>query len=135
MTPSMNTFRSTVVCLLSCFVLPAFGGEPAAPAPVAKEPESALVRYFSQDYMLGDWGGRRTALREAGVDLEFFYFGSVPTNLSGGIDEGSVYQHAFLFTLDLDTEKLGWWNNGKFHLSAVWLEGDPFSTTYVGDFN
>jgi porin len=128
--------------LIACFLSITFSSSNVfSQTPVATETtaekteESALVRYFSQDYMLGDWGGRRTELRENGIDVEFFYFGSVPTNLEGGIREGSVYQHALLFALDLDTEKLGWWKDGKFHASGVWLEGDPFSTTYVGDFN
>jgi len=88
-----------------------------------------------QDYMLGDWGGLRSRLAQNGVEFEFFYVGSMPTNLAGGIRAGSAYQHGFLAALDLDTEKLGWWEGGLFHLSGVSLEGRPFANTYVGDLN
>jgi porin len=125
-------FLTSYLALASVVV---FAAETGAPEPRSQEEESALVRYFSQDYMLGTWGGRRTELAKQGIDMEFFYVGSVPTNFSGGIRQGSVYQHGFLFALDLDTEKLGWWQDGHFNLSGVWLEGPPFSTTYVGDFN
>lgn len=88
-----------------------------------------------QDYMLGDWGGLRTQLAENGVDFEFFYVGSMPTNLAGGIRAGSAYQHGFLAALDFDTEKLGLWKGGHFHVSGVSLEGRPFADNYIGDLN
>lgn len=114
------------------------GGEPAspkAPTAAAAPAPSGLEAWFMQDYMLGDWGGFRTDLANNGVGFEFFYIGSVPSNLDGGIDEGSVYQHALLMMMDLDTGKMGLWEGGRLHASAVWLEGDLFSATHVGDFN
>ncbi len=108
-------------------------GSPAAPPPPPSA--SGVERWFTQDYMLGDWSGLRTDLADNGVAFELFYLGSVPSNLSGGIREGSVYQHALLLALDLDTEKLGAWEGGRFHAAGIWLEGDPFSQTYVGDLN
>ena len=112
---------------------PANAGEPLPPT--LEPTPSALERYFMQDYMLGDWGGLRTKLAENGVEFEFFYVGSMPTNLGGGIRAGTAYQHGFLAALDLDTEKLGLWGGGHFHVSGVSLEGRPFADTYVGDLN
>lgn len=138
-----HTVSSTRSCLLSlpavaiCLLLgtpPAGAGTPPlSPAPTP--PASCIEHWFSQDYMLGDWGGLRTDLADHGAEFEFFYLGSLPSNLSGGIREGSVYQHALLLALDLDTAKLGLWKGGHLHASGVWLEGDPFSETYVGDLN
>lgn len=106
-----------------------------APPPAPPPAPSGVEAFFTQDYLLGDWGGARTSLADAGVGLEFFYFGSVPTNLSGGIKTGSVYQHAFLFALDLDLDKLVGWGGATIHSSAVWLEGEPFSSEFIGDLN
>ncbi|TDU70612.1 OprB family porin [Prosthecobacter fusiformis] len=132
----MNTrfnITAAVAALVSSVALLSHAG---APAPLVEAPpSSALEQYFMQDYMLGDWGGLRTRLAENGVDFEFFYVGSMPTNLGGGIRAGSAYQHGFLAAMDLDTEKLGWWNGGHFHVSGVSLEGRPFADTYVGDLN
>jgi porin len=138
MTPSN---RSAPLTIASAFfsllltVVPALAGDPTPPPAPANPEESALVRYFSQDYMLGTWGGRRTELAKNGVDFELFYIGSLPSNISGGIKTGTVYQHALLFAIDFDTAKLGLWEGGRLHASGVWLEGDPFSRTYVGDTN
>lgn len=126
LTLTIASFFSSVAALSQ-----AGDSAPAKPSP----PASAIENWFSQDYMLGDWGGLRTDLADNGVEFEFFYLGSLPSNLSGGIREGTVYQHALLLALDLDTEKLGGWKGGRFHASGVWLEGDPFSATYVGDLN
>lgn len=124
-----------VLPLLAGSLQPSFAGVAAPPASTVPPPATGLEAFFTQDYLLGDWGGVRTDLAEAGVGLEFFYFGSVPSNLSGGIKTGSVYQHALLLAADLDLEKLVGWKGGLLHASAVWLEGEPFSSTYIGDLN
>jgi porin len=116
-----------------------FAGAPAsakAPVPAVSEPQSDLEAWFMQDYMLGDWGGLRTDLAAHGIGFEFFYIGSMPTNMHGGIDTGTEYQHALLLITDLDTEKMGLWKGGRVHVSGVWLESsDLFSANHVGDFN
>ena len=97
---------------------------------------NVFVRWATQDYLLGDWGGLRSNLSRHGADFEFFYAGSVPDNLAGGIRTGAVYQGAVLATLDLDSEKLLGYEGGKFHVSSLWLHGHkPFSADYSGDLN
>ena len=59
--------------------------------------------FFERDYLLGDWGGMRSELAKRGVEFEFFYAGAVPSNLTGGLKRGSVYEGALLMTLDLDS--------------------------------
>lgn len=99
-------------------------------------PKSGLERFLERDYMFGDWGGKRSALSKKGIDFEFFYFGAMPVNISGGIKQGSVLEGALLTTLDLDSEKLVGYQGGHFHAGAVWLHsGDRFSQNYVGDLN
>ena len=98
--------------------------------------KSAFMKFAEQDYLFGTWGGRRTSLKENGVDFEFIYFGLVPSNLSGGIKEGSVYEGTLMMLLDLDSEKLLGYEGGHFHAGSLWLHsGDAFSRNYVGDIN
>ena len=98
--------------------------------------QSALMRYATQDYMLGTWGGLRTDLSKHGVDFEFFYDASFPMNLDGGLKRGDIYQGALLMTLDLDSQKLIGYEGGTLHVGALWLNGEkPFSDKYVGDLN
>jgi porin len=115
---------------------PVNAGTPAssATAPSAPAP-SSLEAFFMQDYLLGDWGGVRTDLAEHGLSFELFYIGSMPTNMHGGIKEGTVYQGAMLMIADFDTTKAGLWKGGRLHVSAVDLHGNPFSADHVGDFN
>src|SRR5690349_16020170 len=82
---------TAVVLGLALSGLPVQAAEPdasAIPATTAATPpaaESKLMRFLTQDYLLGDWGGKRTELSKHGVDFEFFYIGSVPSNVAGGL--------------------------------------------------
>jgi len=114
-----------------------FAGVPVAgfaEEPVAEK--SALMRFAEQDYMLGNWGGLRTDLSKRGVDFEFFYVGSGPMNLDGGLERGAVYQGGLLMAMTLDSQKLVGYEGGTFNVSSIWLNGQkPFSDRYVGDLN
>jgi porin len=86
--------------------------------------------------MLGDWGGLRTSLKEHGVDFEFVYFGAVPSNVGGGIKQGSVYEGAFMMLMDLYSDKLAGYEGGQFHVGGLSIHNGPeFSANYVGDLN
>ncbi len=95
-----------------------------------------MLRWAEGDYLLGDWGGWRSDLSEHGVDFEFFYVGSMPRNMQGGIKTGTEYQGALLMTLDLHSEKLVGYHGGNFHIGALSLHGrDHFSDEHIGDLN
>lgn len=98
--------------------------------------ESAVMDWMTGDYFLGDWGGRRTDLIDRGIDFELFYFGSLPSNVDGGIRTGTDYQGALLATMTLDSEKLAGYEGGTFYASGVWLDGqEGFSDRHIGDLN
>lgn len=111
-------------------------GTAVVPAASTNE-DSAFMRFAKRDYLLGDWGGLRTRLREEhGVDFEFLYAGSAPTALSGGIKDGSEYNGALMMMVNVDTEKLGAWADGSFRASSLWLHSSrAFSENHVGDLN
>ena len=92
--------------------------------------------WATQDYMTGNWSGIRNQLATNGIALEFFYIGSNPNNLSGGIKTGSIYQGALFMSMDVDSQKLLGYSGGTFHVSGEWLNGQkPFSDRYIGDYN
>lgn len=110
----------------------ALAGEPVPP----QAEKSELISWLEGDYMLGDWNGLRTDLSKRGIDLEFFYFGALPSNLSGGLDTGTVYQGAFLSTLGLRSEELFGYDGGDFFVSTAWVHGEEdFSNNHIGDLN
>ncbi|MDB6125501.1 MAG: Porin [Pedosphaera sp.] len=132
--------------VLAAICLHSYGAEPTTsdaaklpsgevPPVAAEESQSKLMRFMTRDYLLGDWGSLRSRLSTNGVDFEFFYIGSVPSNLSGGLKRGSVYEGLLAMTLDVDTEKLGLYEGGHFHAGGLYLQGHRFSPNYVGDLN
>jgi porin len=133
--PFMNKKIPAYVCAAVFTALSsARAGSPVPPT--EPEQKSRLERFAEQDYLLGDWDGWRTKLSEHGVDFEFFYAASLPSNLSGGIKTGTLYQGALLMTLDLNSDKLLGYHGGTFHVGSLWLNGSkPFSDNYVGDLN
>jgi len=126
-----------VTAALGLLLVPCLWADETIPN-VADEPaKSDLMKFFEQDYLLGDWGGLRTSLsKEHGVDFEFFYIASNPYNLDGGKQTGSTYEGALLMALDLNSEKLAGYAGGHLHVSGTWINGNyPFSEKYVGDLN
>ncbi|MHC1765433.1 MAG: carbohydrate porin [Verrucomicrobiia bacterium] len=108
----------------------------AAPGTAPEDWSERVGRFLRRDYMLGDWGGYRSALSERGVDFEFFYAGAVPVNLSGGLKRGAVSEGLLLMTLDLESEKLVGYEGGHLHAGSMWIHNGPaFSRNYIGDLN
>jgi len=94
------------------------------------------MRFATRDYLFGDWAGKRTWLKDNGVDFEFLYLGLVADNFSGGIDQGAVYEGVLMMVLDLYSDKLLGYEGGQFHAGSLWLHnGDAFSRNKVGDLN
>ncbi len=102
----------------------------------SSQEESALMKFLTRDYLLGDWGGWRTTLSNRGIDFEFLYFGATPVNFHGGIKDGTAYQGVMLGLLDLDSKKLFNYEGGRFHFGGLLLHGDDhFSDEHIGDLN
>ena len=94
------------------------------------------MSWLEGDYLFGDWRGLRTDLAKRGVDFEFFYIGSLPSNLSGGLDTGTEYQGALLSTVGFRSEELLGYHGGNLYLSTLWLNGsENFSNEHIGDLN
>jgi porin len=55
-------------------------------------------------WLLGDWGGERTHLRDMGIDFQFGYTSEFANNPAGGIEDKTRYadQYAAGVTFDLD---------------------------------
>lgn len=58
------------------------------------------------EHLTGDWGGTRTSLADAGVDVEVVYKADVFSNLSGGIKTGTRYLDNLDVVFGLDGEKI-----------------------------
>jgi porin len=123
-------------CLVTVLLAANFAQGAGDPDPAAEPSKSAFMQFLEQDYLFGTWGGRRTWLKEHGVDMEVVYFGAWPRNMSGGIKAGQVYEGAIMGLLDLDSEKLLNYGGGHLHIGGLWIHNGPaFSKNFVGDLN
>ena len=88
--------------------------------------------YPQEDFLTGDWGGGRSKLHEAGIDLRLSYTAEPAALLSGGYDEGSsTYLHNINLEFKADLEKLAGWRNSTFLAKFSSRHGDNLSELYV----
>ena len=85
------------------------------------------------EYLLGDLGGWRKDLSDAGYDLQLIAVNDIWANMSGGLHRGGGVMGNFYASLDIDTEKAGLWENGKFVFFGIGVYGKRPSLT-VGDY-
>ncbi len=99
----------------------------AADAAGAFSPEST--------YMLGDWGGTRSNLKNEGIDFQFNYTSESASNLSGGYDKHTTarYSDQFQVGTTLDLDKLLNWSDTIFQLTVTNRDGRNISNDAVGD--
>ncbi len=98
---------------------------------LAAAPLTAEAEY---EYLLGDWGGFRTAMEERGITAEAVLTADFLYNTRGGLDEDGTILGNFDLVFELDTEQAGWWGNGTFLLYVLgnWNHGG-FMSDIVGD--
>jgi porin len=86
--------------------------------------------FWDQQYMLGDWGGKRTELEKEGVTFDFNNIGDFLTDVSGSQEHHASYFGRFRFTTDIDFNKLSGFD-GEFFFSPIWQYGQNLSGQYL----
>jgi carbohydrate-selective porin OprB len=91
--------------------------------------------FWTEKYMLGDWGGLRTRLEQMGVTFYGEYRNDFQGNVTGtdknGNDRGhSVNFGRFRLNLDVNLMKLAD-IDGEFFFSVVWQYGGNLSGRYL----
>jgi porin len=143
-----HAFRTGVIA--SCFAsLPAFATPPstAASTPAessddtgkASEPESGqnasqgmLGSLGRVGYLLGDMGGLRPLLGDAGMSLNIVETSEILGNVSGGVKQGFVYDGLTQGDLQLDTQRAFGLYGGTFNVSALYVHGSNLSEDNLG---
>ena len=77
--------------------------------------------------LLGDWGGWRTELYQAGVDFQLNYFNEFAYNTSGGNARLGRYADQSTAGVTLDLDKLLAWKKAKFQLTLTNRNGKNLS--------
>lgn len=87
---------------------------------------------WSRETATGDWGGLRTPFNNNGFSLELNLIGDVMTNVSGGINQKSVFIQNIDLKFVIDNEKLIGLPGSNMLFSALQNNGNSISQ-YAGD--
>jgi porin len=120
---------SIIFCLL-LLALPAVS-QTTEPAPTSN-------KFFTQKYLLGDWGGARTRLEEEkGVTFDFFYMGDFQYAANARIKDGGAGWNRVRGTMDIDFGKLVGpsMKNWGFRVTGLWQGGPNLGANYLGSIS
>ncbi|HKW35982.1 MAG TPA: carbohydrate porin [Candidatus Acidoferrum sp.] len=81
------------------------------------------VDLLSRNYLLGDWGGERTALAEKGIVFDFFYIADLEANPSGGLEQTRAGWPRVRGTIDINFDRIISWQGFSFHATGLWQSG------------
>jgi porin len=108
----------------------------ATGAAQAVEPDdtAATKAWIDNPYgATGDWGGHRTTLHDAGVDIAGDYLVELASNVDGGRERGTAYAHQINAALSMDMSKLTAWHGATVHLEFVYRDGENLSSSRIGN--
>jgi len=81
------------------------------------------LRPPSGQYLLGDWGGKRSALAEKGITFDFFYITDLQANPSGGLEQTQAGWERIRGTVDVNFDQFIRWQGLRFYATGVWQTG------------
>jgi porin len=86
--------------------------------------------FWGQQYLLGDWGGKRSRLAQEGLDFDFNNTGDFLTDVTGSQTHHATYFGRFRASADLDFNKLAQFD-GEFFFSGIYQYGENLSGEFL----
>ena len=117
----------------------ATGGASAAPTPAtpvvstAASDRESVSRRFQSSYLLGDWGGVRTDLWEAGFEPTLLLITDPYGNPVGGREQGFTTYNLLCADLGVDAGRAAGLRGGRFDIGFSWNFGNQLSQDVVGN--
>lgn len=91
------------------------------------------AKFDESKYLTGDWGGERTRLLNAGVEVFAFYNSIFSGNVSGGIHpRNATYVDDAWVGVKFDLDRIFGWKGGQLVISGVNRDGDDLTHKYIG---
>jgi porin len=78
-------------------------------------------------WLLGDWSGARTQLKNGGLDFQLSYIGEVAGNLSGGVRRQAAYADQWAAGVAIDLGRLAVRQGGSLHVTITDRNGTNLS--------
>jgi porin len=123
-----------VAVLLACLVLTGaidiVRGH-AQDAPHATDPTPA--NFWQRDHLVGDWGGLRDRLKDAGIELGLEEEDEGWANLQGGLRRAATYDGLATASLRVDLAKLAGWDGATLFANAYQIHGRGPTPNLVGN--
>jgi porin len=106
---------------------------PCSPTTAQPSNNSMLGDWLNQGTMTGDWGGIRTRLEAAGINLRAHYTSESAYNPSGGQFEAARYTQQIDFGADLDLDRLVGIPGGRVLITFTDRRGRSLSADALGN--
>ena len=103
-----------------------------AAAALQTPPSGPPPSWWDEPTMIGNRGGVRPTLAEAGVTFALAFTGEVISNVHGGLERDTGADLLLDWVIDADLNKALGWTGGSARLNPMWLAGDSL-TGDVGD--
>jgi len=92
--------------------------------------------FWTQKWLLGDWGGERTKLEEQkGVAFDFHYIADFQCAENARINNGCGAWNRVRGTMDIDFGKLAGWKGLTMHVTGLWQGGPNIGGNYLGSIS
>ena len=101
--------------------------------PAMAQQTTSGPRWFDQDTMTGNWGGARTSLRDAGIDLRAHFTTESAGNPSGGNYQAVRYTQQIDFGADFDLDRLISIQDAKIQVTLTDRVGSSLSADALGN--
>jgi porin len=108
-----------LLLLLPLLVVPA-SAQMNVPVP---DPPGLSFEIPTRQYLLGDWGGERSALAEKGITFDFFYISDLQINTAGDKDQTKAGWERIRGTVDINFDQFMEWKGLRFHATGLWQGG------------
>lgn len=128
---TLAVWRLAAVALLAVTTPVNAGAQSSRPG--TDSPDKTPQSIWERDSLMGDWGGLRTHLEDAGVKFKLQEQSEVWGNLAGGLRRGAVYTGLTTGSVTLDLEKLIGWQGATFYANAFQIHGRGPSSNLVGN--
>lgn len=92
--------------------------------------------FWHRETLFGSVFGLRNKIQNYGLEFDPVYTGEVFGNTSGGMKQGTTYDHSFNLPLTVYLDKIvNGWDGGTVHANALWIAGRSLSADKVGDIS
>jgi porin len=103
----------------------------SASAPVPEASVTASHDLLNTPYLLGDCGGKRSALEAKGLKFDFYYTDDALANPYGGRADVALWGR-IRGSADVDFSKFTRWQGLTFHITGLWQYGTDLTNQYTG---